>query len=447
MESFAVHGCKAVGFHKTQLKPQTTCEFIKLCRRPPACPRPRGHDVPGARTLESRLGRAAGGPRSSSRGESGRAPPPAAAPWESGAPRQGAGRWGSSGGASEPPRGRGCPPAARSAFEGRGGCSCHGRRVAPAPARPRRRRRGPFKWRRGRAPKFAQVVERGWRPGGAACPARPWGSLPLRSPCSVPPPWTTSPPSPARAAASCAAPPAASGGPCPAASARSASRTAGVAGQRAPPSRLQVPAGKAPRGAAGGRNGARSGVSPGIGFGFLLPLSPLKGERAPGEARTCGTRRERGFLPSGSGPGLPPRPGLAALPSRGSETHGSPVPPGRGGRRGKRRRRDGVGGPAHGPGLPRRRACPAAGACQRAGSAPEGLHQKTGLKTAKPTSLWLHGLLASVAMLPHLLSLPNPHACPYLFSDRPKRGRQLEHELLGLISPLCTRWFLPLVCS
>uniref|UniRef100_A0A493TGF2 Oxidation resistance protein 1 n=1 Tax=Anas platyrhynchos platyrhynchos TaxID=8840 RepID=A0A493TGF2_ANAPP len=75
--------------------------------------------------------------------------------------------------------------------------------------------------------------------GGAACSARP-GHGPPR-PVGAPAPWTTSRPSPARAAACCAAPPAASGGSCPAASARSASRTASAAGLRTPPrSRRQV---------------------------------------------------------------------------------------------------------------------------------------------------------------------------------------------------------------
>lgn len=96
-------------------------------------------------------------------------------------------------------------------------------RWRPGPARAQlRRRRGSFKWRRGRAPKFPQVVKRGRRPCGAervGCRWSPW-------PSGAPPPWTTSPLSLARAAVCSAAPPAASGRPCPAASARSGSRTA-----------------------------------------------------------------------------------------------------------------------------------------------------------------------------------------------------------------------------
>lgn len=170
-----------------------------------------------------------------------------------------------------------------------------GTRTAPGRAQRRRRRRGPFKWRRGRAPKFAQVVERGRaelrvRPGHGA--PRPLAS----------PPWTTSPPSPARAAASCAAPPAGSGGLCPAASARFASRTSGAVGSRAPPSRRQVPAGKGPEAVGGGRGSGRSGAALGARVGFSLPPSLPGGGRAPRKRQQEG---ERVPSPAGRGPRAP----------------------------------------------------------------------------------------------------------------------------------------------
>lgn len=170
-----------------------------------------------------------------------------------------------------------------------------GTRTAPGRAQRRRRRRGPFKWRRGRAPKFAQVVERGRaelrvRPGHG--PPRPL----------APPPWTTSPPSPARAAASCAAPPAGSGGLCPAASARSAFRTSGAAGSRAPPSRRQVPAGKGLEVVGGGRGSGRSGAALGAGVGFSLPPS-LPGSWASSAEAPAGGGE--GPFPGGARPAGP----------------------------------------------------------------------------------------------------------------------------------------------
>lgn len=229
--------------------------------------------------------------------------------------------------------------------------SPHGPRVAPV--RAQRRRRGPFKWRRGRAPKFAQVVERGWRPRGAACPARPWGPPAVRSPPlrPVPPPWTTSPPSPARAAASCAAPPAACGGPCPAASARSASRTAGAAGHRAPPSRCQVPAGKG-RGERQGQRPVRG--LPGRRGGFLSPSEPPWRGASSGGSESV-QEGEKVPSPAGSGPRLPRRALAGRLAEPWQETYNEQLPsapgaaPGQlwavaeGGGGGGRRRRGGRG--------------------------------------------------------------------------------------------------------
>lgn len=102
-----------------------------------------------------------------------------------------------------------------------------------------------------------------------------------------------------------------------------------------------------------------------------------------------------------------------------------------------------VGWPAHGPrpAPPARLPC-----CRRLPERrlrPEGVAPEDGSNNKKTTWLLLHVFLISVAVLLRLVSF---HLTPASFLVLLlTRVRELEDKLLGLRSPLCTKWFLPVV--